>query len=322
MSLIKLNLDKALEKLITSVSDGIGTLYRPRAIRKEADAKAYEIKALAKARAESVVEAELINIEGQQRIIERITAREIQRQNNIDTVFEIASRELQTESETTVSNEPVEKDWVTRFFNIVQDISDEDMRSLWGKILAGEVRSPSSYSLRTLEVLRNMTKKEAELFSKFCQLVLKRDRHYVYRNQTDLSKYGLSYGDILKLMEIGLVQSDSFITQQFHNIPSTGQSVKVNFVYKNKVIRAKLTSNTKKFSMPVFLLTQAGGELYRLIPVSIKQDYLKDFVLYLKNRNIDVSIADLVSMDETSIKLINEQDVFDFDTLWNKIKDK
>ena len=46
MSLIKLNLDKALEKLITSVSDGIGTLYRPRAIRKEADAKAYEIKAL------------------------------------------------------------------------------------------------------------------------------------------------------------------------------------------------------------------------------------------------------------------------------------
>ena len=196
------------------------------------------------------------------------------------------------------------------------------MRSLWGKILAGEVRSPSSYSLRTLEVLRNMTKKEAELFSKFCQLVLKRDRHYVYRNQTDLSKYGLSYGDILKLMEIGLVQSDSFITQQFHNIPSTGQSVKVNFVYKNKVIRAKLTSNTKKFSMPVFLLTQAGGELYRLIPVSIKQDYLKDFVLYLKNRNIDVSIADLVSMDETSIKLRNEQDVFDFDTLWNKIKDK
>ena len=64
MSLIKLNLDKALEKLITSVSDGIGTLYRPRAIRKAADAKAYEIKALAMGRAGWVVDAELLVIEG------------------------------------------------------------------------------------------------------------------------------------------------------------------------------------------------------------------------------------------------------------------
>lgn len=41
-NLIKLE-GKPFEKLIEVISNGIGTLYKPRSIRKEADAKAYEI---------------------------------------------------------------------------------------------------------------------------------------------------------------------------------------------------------------------------------------------------------------------------------------
>ena len=44
-ALVKINIDgKPLEKLIEVVSNGIGTLYRPRKIRKEAEAQAYAIK--------------------------------------------------------------------------------------------------------------------------------------------------------------------------------------------------------------------------------------------------------------------------------------
>ena len=51
-SLITVNIDgKPLEKLIEVVSNGIGTLYRPRKIRKEADAQAYAIKVLENAKA-------------------------------------------------------------------------------------------------------------------------------------------------------------------------------------------------------------------------------------------------------------------------------
>ncbi len=59
-SLIKID-GKPFEKLIEVVSNGIGTLYRPRAIRKEADAKAYEIKVVEKAKAEAIVEGRTID---------------------------------------------------------------------------------------------------------------------------------------------------------------------------------------------------------------------------------------------------------------------
>ena len=60
----------------------------------------------------------------------------------------------------------MDKDWFTRYFNIVQDISNEDIQDLWAKLLAGEIKQPGSFSYRTLETLKNMTTDEAELFTK------------------------------------------------------------------------------------------------------------------------------------------------------------
>ena len=39
----------------------------------------------------------------------------------------------------------------------------------WARILAGEINNPSFFSLRTIDVLRNMRKSDAELFLKFCK---------------------------------------------------------------------------------------------------------------------------------------------------------
>ena len=49
-SIVKISLDgKPLEKLIDVVSKGIGTLYRPRQIRKEADARAAALSRICRA---------------------------------------------------------------------------------------------------------------------------------------------------------------------------------------------------------------------------------------------------------------------------------
>jgi len=168
---------KATEKLIGEISKGIGTLYRPRAIRKEAEAKAYETKLLGKASAEAeaekvravgLAEAEkklvLANVD--QGILDRAKARlvlrEVQRQQNIENISEEALKVLPTD----VSPTPLSDDWRTRFFNIAEDVGDEEMQKIWGKLLAGEVTQPGSYSLRALEVLRNMSKGDAEAFQK------------------------------------------------------------------------------------------------------------------------------------------------------------
>ena len=44
-------------------------------------------------------------------------------------------------------------DWFVRFFEAVGNVSDETMQNLWAKILAGEIAHPSTFSLKTLDVM-------------------------------------------------------------------------------------------------------------------------------------------------------------------------
>jgi hypothetical protein len=50
-------------------------------------------------------------------------------------------------NEKNVSTEPVDEDWTVRLFNIVEDAYDGQMQQLWDRILAGEVKTPNSYSI-------------------------------------------------------------------------------------------------------------------------------------------------------------------------------
>lgn len=197
---------KPIEKLIETISNGIGTLYRPRAIRKEAEAKAYEIEVIERAKNKAIAESRELEVDSYHRIQERIIHQETKRQNNIENISQIAAEQLTNEE--NVSEEPVDADWSARFFNIAQDISDDEMQKLWGRILAGEVKQPKSYSLRTLEFLKKLSKDEAEIFTKFADLkVVSGKQHVIFNDDggTFLRKeFGIEYSEILLLKELGL----------------------------------------------------------------------------------------------------------------------
>ncbi len=105
-----------------------------------------------------------------ERTADRINFQEAKKQLNIESITAYAAEELKNED--PVSNEPIDEDWTSRFFNIAEDISSDEMQELWGRILAGEIKQPKSYSLRALELLKNLSKKEAEVFLKFGQLAI------------------------------------------------------------------------------------------------------------------------------------------------------
>lgn len=63
-----------------------------------------------------------------------------------------------------VSEDPVDDDWAARFFTSAQDVSDPELQLRWSKILARETATPGATSLRTLEVLKNLSASEARLF--------------------------------------------------------------------------------------------------------------------------------------------------------------
>lgn len=284
--LIKINIDgKPFEKLIQVVSEGIGTLYRPRKIRQEADAQAYAVRVLRKANAEAEAEAAIIEADTASLISQRLKGKEERRQENIDTVVELTSQNLEGK---TVSDKPVDEDWATYFFNIVQDVSKEEMKVLWAKILAKEIERPASFSLRTLELLRTVSYEEAELFVRLSEFVLKQESCFVFIEKGDMSKYGLSYNDVARLREAGFLQTGELVQRTYYSKNTeTQQSI---IVYGHKVIVLTVPPNTKNIVFPIGILTRAGCELYELIEHNDNMGYLKDFATFIKKNNPSASV--------------------------------
>lgn len=297
---------KPIEKLIEVVSDGIGTLYRPRAIRKEADAEAYKIKVIEKAKTEADAESKLIEYGMMDSIEEKIVYRERKKQGNIENIIDLAAEELEQDSK--VNSENVDADWSTRFFNIVEEISNEEMQKLWGKILSGEVKQPGSFSLRTLELLKSLTKKEAEIFTKFVQLNVRHSKGYFipYLDQNTFEEYfDIPYSEILLMYEIGLLSSGPNIGLHF---PALGLPATILYEFGETGIHVTTAAHNMPNSIAILSLTQIGLELSKLIPIERNEKNIMYICKALTTPYTKIILGKMVNTDG-QIKL---QDVFEY----------
>ena len=127
--------------------------------------------------------------------------------NNILRIADLAGSDLK-DSGIVINSSEFDFDWFLRFFDAAGNIRAEDMRQLWARVLAGEIEHPGSFSLRTVEVLRNMSQAETLAFKNASSLVLEEtDGSQFLFCDSDLSDYtinqrhGLGMEDILLLEE-------------------------------------------------------------------------------------------------------------------------
>lgn len=305
MGLIKFE-GKPIEKLIEVISQGIGTLYKPRAIRKEADAEAYKIGVIERAKSNAIADGKIIDLELYENIQQRIVHQETRKQLNIDNIAQIAANQLNQEQE--VSDEKVENDWTTRFFNIVEDISDEEMQNLWGRILAGEIKKPKSFSIRTLELLKNLSKEEAEIFTKFSNLKIFAGNTSMVYNQDDGKflddEFGIKFTDRLLLNELGLMTSENNLEFSFF---ATDTNKIINFIeFGNKGIFIERPENTPKQAISVLVFTKVGSELSKLIDQEPNINYIRKICSSFVLPNVRIEYGDLVKLPNGQSLLLNK----------------
>lgn len=326
-----------IDKLIDIVSSSVGKISKPFFDRKDVDTKAYEIEKLAEARAKemkiiatavkenfqitggieykdekiAISSPKELPIETQQPILitpslkertqDRLHFQEAKKQLNIENVTAFAAEELRNEQ--PVTDEPLDEDWTTRFFKIAEEVSNEEMQALWGKILAGEIKQPKTYSLRTLELIRNLSKNEATTFMKVANFAVKSaNANYLFKTNDEelLNKtYNINYGDIALLIEIGLIQPGDFVSYQLLQQPNDSQRV---FTSGNVIFIAKIKANTPTIQMPVNVFTNAGNELIKLINPNPPFDYLTAVAKSIKNENVDVKYGHILAWEGTNIR--------------------
>lgn len=251
-SLVNLGeLSKPANTLIEKVSSAIGGIFEP-----------WQIKRVAKAEAE----AGLIKAKGdieitelRRRALHRFVEEEATRQENMEEITKKSIPHLNEESNPT----DMEDDWVTNFFDKSRIISDDEMQNIWARVLAGEANAPGSYSKRTVNLLGDLDKRDAELFQTLCRFgwIVGEFTPLVFDPQeTIYNSLGINFGSLSHLDSLGLIDFNGISGFQRQKLPKT-----FTVAYCGRPL--KLTMKKDKdntLDIGNVLLTQAGKELARI----------------------------------------------------------
>lgn len=192
------------------------------------------------------------------------------RRFNIGAIFKNAfQRFFATKDAGKKAN--VDPDWMARFIECAQDVSDEEMRLLWSKILSGEMNKPNSISVMTLETLRNMSKRDAETFHKLANFtVVDSDGGdpFIPNNgvwgddeQKSDEDYGISYDELLWMQELRLINLNAGLQMSFKedgNNPNVEATLKCGNLYMK-------ISSSHNLDIPCYAYTRIGAQLHTLI---------------------------------------------------------
>lgn len=305
-------LSKPLEKLIDVCSSGLGKVTEPRLIRKKAEAKAYEIEIMTQALLESkkklgsdttyenegiklvvnksdpeIEEVEIIKDSEDEiktfnnDMEERLYFKNLKKEKNIYNTINFTMNEMNEMSEEEISDEKIDEDWITRFFNTIEDINNEQLQMLWGKILAGETKQPNTYSLRTLELLKNLSFREAELFSKVGNFSIQntsKDLTFILSNKQLLNKLSISFSDIMLLQELDLLHSKEL---QFEfDAPHQEDSFGI-LIYGREIVKIEIKKHIA-IKLKVYYFSKIGKELLNLVKQTSNISYKQELVKQIK----------------------------------------
>lgn len=308
-------LSDPLSKLLETVSGGIGKVYEPIHIKRMAKAKAEELKLISAAVSDNItlptiyengkITVDSTNFEElMKRTQERFLFQELSKQSNIDAVVTKAYTEL--EKEEAVSDIPVDKDWTSRFFDSVANVSNEEMQDLWAKILAGEVKQPGSFSLRTLDTIKNLTQNEAQAYKKLAPLVMVTGGGAVIIGNKEIrEKYNCSLNDILLLDECGLIMSNGTVAYNV-NMPADSENALASKKHLIRIINE--TKNTINISFNIYPLTKAGEELYDIADVMPNEEYSIEVA-----KHIHENYSNKITVIIHKINYIDDKDGIDYD---------
>lgn len=160
----------------------------------------------------------------------------------------------------------IDIDKMKRLKDLSKEFSSDEMQDIIAWILAWEYNKPWSYSLKTMEVVKNLTKYDIELFRKFCWIVIDWDFYFwnffnqKNHNLLKLIDKGIDYNNYLYLQELWLLNDSN--SARILWADSSEKNYTRQFIISNTPLNLGL-SHEINFSFS--LLTKAWKELYKLV---------------------------------------------------------
>ncbi len=184
-------------------------------------------------------------------------------------------------SEETAEN--LDEDWLNYFEGYAEKASSERMQGLWARVLAGEVRKPTTFSLTTLRFISELDQEIAEKFQKNTRLA--------FREGMIVTSDGLSGSkleDYSFLQEAGLFKYVDGRIQHVDKPDDDGKTIMANGSY------ALVMEVTKDLAVTIVSLTRTGMEILSILPPNDEKECLKSY--YHACNEGDIKSASLYSL--------------------------
>lgn len=317
---LKLDIDsKFLRKLLETTASGVGAVAGAWLKKRDAHATADTMRIEAQGRkdAEDILSGKkMLSINGgvistsqqdtallpaaieENEIQSRLTFQEMKRQDNLKSIFERASQE----EDGDASDEVVDPAWIAKFFTYAQDVSNDEMQLVWAKILSDEVKVPGSCSLRTLEVVKSLSRADALTFERVRPYLL---GDFIPSANDALKEIGITLDAIIKLEDAGLIDAGFARSRTFINQDGDGKFIGYARISRDRILLVRHDMPEQKFVIDSYGLTGAGKELHAILPevepdltllkLALEKDIKKGFTFFvakLGNQNeIDLAAA-------------------------------
>ena len=208
-------------------------------------------------------------------------------------------------------------DWFIRFFEAVGGISDEDMQLLWARVMAGEVGSQGSFSLRTLDTLCHLSPREAELFQEIANCAFKTsDAEWFIIGEGestfepdelyDMSDIVIPNKKVRVLQECGLlnpIKGDYYVFYSTEPLKSPIETTMHHAIMNENTIllfhsKASATvkgKNSKPLFFPYYPFTEAGRQLLSIVRTHSEYDFLLELGQTIIKHNTRRKVKNYVS---------------------------
>jgi hypothetical protein len=329
--------EKLIIRLWETIADkGIGSLLRPWQIRREerarldvrreeiivlarAETEAMQIRAGQRALAAGHEKPEALPVsdgfaresgkeEGPRRLLQSATeatvADAVRREVNVAKAIIHAESDLASDEQEPSADKP-DTDWLYRWRDAASEVSSDQLQHLWGRVLAGEVKSPGSFSLRTLEFLRNISQKEARRIEILSQFVLE---DFIYRARQDLlEQQGITFKFLLEMQDLGVISGVGGLGLKVKMVSMKPETfIRVIESWGRAVIAAH-SDPGRVIELEAYPLTLLGKQVMALGTGRANEEYLRALGASLKAMGYEVTLGQYRTVGENQIQTFNHQ---------------
>lgn len=231
----------------------------------------------------------------------------IRREVNVAKAILHAEAELESDPQEPPADK-IDDDWLFRWRNNASQVSSEKLQSLWGKLLAGELRQPGSFSLRTLEFIKHLSQDDARKIEKLAPFVV--NKSIIMRLDEDaLASQGISFDFLLEMQEIGILSSvDGFGLQAVYDSNHSDKFLRLLVSFR-KTLVVENDDTDKRLSIKMAPITNIGRQLIKLGTFSANEAYLRSAGAKIKDMGYNVVLADCVHESLDRIRWFNGEEL-------------